>query len=381
MLRQRIKQWGILKNRKDKEMKAVLRIIRLARQDDNAVPKIALRGKIISESEVWAFFRKKTKSGQTLDDLPTPTEAEAEGVTGLRVFNEPSDIDGFDATTSEDVPLLTPPRSEALSQKGLDIKAATLWNTFGKGINQNFRQEMSKPPCKDDVSYSGHPRALLSLWTNVMTNTRATDWYKYMAMRDIVSAGLGILLKRQHPCLILYLILTRRLMRICPRRNDDQCSCVLWNSCASRRAWRIFSNVFFDTRSFKESRPERKILLQALVLDKWSRVWDLYGNARASLIEAKGISAEHNTCLDNDEREVDRVVHGTYLHMYDQHAYYLSQLHSSSWWPNLLGPDILASVLPVFMNGNECEVRTEFEQSLGLGRLLAAWDEQTFMVG
>ena len=384
MLRQRIREWGILKNRKDKEMKAVLRILRLAKQEGNALPKIILRGKTISESEVRAFFRKKAKPGQTLDDLPTPTEADVQGVTGLQVFHGPSDSSYYDANINYDVPLLPQqphPISKAFSQREVETKATTLWNLFGDAIRQDFRKEMLYPPYKACLPYSNHPRALLSLWTKIVTNLEDAAWDKYVALINTVKQHLNSILKRQDPCLIFYVILIRRLMRVCPRRNESQCSCAPFNSCVSRRAWEFFSNAFLDTNNFRDMTFERRILLRALIVDTWTRVWDFYGSARASLIEANGISAKHNTCLDNDEREVDRVVHGTSLHMYDQHAYYLSQLHSSSWWPNLLGPDILASVLPVFMNGNECEVRTEFEQSLGLGRLLAAWDEQTFMVG
>ena len=72
MLRQRTKEWGFQKSRREREMKAALRVFRVYHELRRPEPKVTLRGEPITPEDLKEFFRKKP-TGCKYGDMPTPS--------------------------------------------------------------------------------------------------------------------------------------------------------------------------------------------------------------------------------------------------------------------------------------------------------------------
>ena len=84
MVRQRIGEWNIHKNVKEAEMKYVWRKLREAEKRGTPRSSFKLRGRELTLPDVRSHFSKKLESGQTFDELCTPTRSEATTPTEYR---------------------------------------------------------------------------------------------------------------------------------------------------------------------------------------------------------------------------------------------------------------------------------------------------------
>ena len=234
MLRQRIKQWGWQKSRREAEMKAAVRLYREHLRQGRRDPPISLRGQPLTAKSLKEFFRKNPQ-GQRFEDMPTPSTED---------FPVPIELI---CDTSSSTP---PPISTATSTNGDGLGShhkgqqhnndVNRLLTDEQNVNRNERdlpigpQNLSEGPCADyepikaycskmfrqDTNFfprssypRSHPRHLLKAWAEVIaslwahtTNQPRPRWKR---LNELAKSFITI----EAPCTVLYLAMLRKLSR------------------------------------------------------------------------------------------------------------------------------------------------------------------------
>lgn len=355
MLRRRIKEWGYLKNRKEKEMKAVLRALRLSWTPGQVFPEIKLQGKLISYSQVKTFFQKKVP-GTSLANIPTPSEAETKDVVDLEVVVK--EVSLSNTRAQEVLPSARANLENGVQQQqqqrgyGEECGYDELHNTAlplrnrrwlaynidpGPAILPSYFRLKFEPltdtDCQGSPNYHlTHPRELLRLWREIMIDTdQVPSFWASGSTLEIMGLARP-LVTQEHPLFVFYVLFLRRLAEFCPyaRHQDMFCSCTPSRGLTHRSIWAQFSaKLVCEAESAKGWHHPLTIAIGLATLDN-SSAESLYTDMLLTFLKMRGKDSLYQR-LKLDEIDVNFVTASGMLQPNDEANKYFYRLKTREW--------------------------------------------------
>ena len=360
MFRQRIREWGFFKNIKEKEMKAVLRALRLYWKRGEAPPEIKLRGKPVHPSQLRAFFRKKQSALRTLDELPTPTETETKDVHDMEVIVHREQVssrmnENDNLTVSE--PQLTAGEMQLAEDNAeseiADLHATGLplrdrrWISYnvdpGPAILppyfKNTFQQMGNfnVNCRSSHSEAGvHPRNLLIMWRRVMIdNAQGSSSWCRGPMLELLRLVRPLVLN-EHPGLIPYLLLLRRLAEFCPIDHVPRpqiCSCEPSLGVSHKIIWsRLVSDFVSKAEDLKGFYHPLTIAIGISTSDDIPAE-DMFSNVMVTLMNTRGKADPLYESLRSNEKDINYITTPVAFYGNGQIRDYTYRLRIQEWNP------------------------------------------------